>query len=442
MSSGVISLIGVCIGLFLFAFWAYKGWHLIPVAIFSGMIIALFSGISPYEAATKLFMGSFAGFYKNYFLLFLVSSTFAKIMQDCGAIGVVAHAISRLCYKFKTRKAQRVAAVMTIPIANTIIVYGGVNVFAVIFIVVLIARELFEEFDIPWHYYACGILGTSVLSQFLPGTPELVNLVPTEYFGTTAMGGLGLGLIGSALLLIGGILYVKISLDMSDKKGEGFLPTGERIKAEISRVQEVADIPVIVAIIPMLSVWVLLNLVGLPAPVALFFASLIALVLFGKRLKGKLRGALADGAVRGVSTLALLCATVGFGGIVSATPGYQWVCDAVIASEATGAFAIAITVNLLACLTSSASGSINIVLNTFAQSYLATGIAPGALHRLVVIASLGLNDLPHAAGVASISAVCKLEVKEFYKHFIWLSLLYPTVLSLILAVLINLGIQF
>lgn len=441
MSSGVISLIGVIIGLFFFGFLAYKGWHLIPTAAFCGIIVALFSRMNVYEALTTLFMPAYANFFKSYFLLFMASSCFAKLMQDCGAIGVVAHALSKLCYKFKSRQAQRIAAILTIPLINTVIVYGGVNVFAAVFIVVHIGKELFEEFDIPWHYYGVGTLGTAVLSQFIPGTPELVNLVPNEFFGTDAMAGPVLGIIGTILFVIGGILYVKVCLENSDKHAEGFLPTGQRIIDEAPVAPEVANIPVIVAVIPLISVWVLLNLVKLPAVLSLFFSAILASVLFFKRLRGKFRNCLAEGSVRAVSTLALLCATVAFGGVVSASEGYTWVCDLIKGSGPAGAFQIAIFVNLLAGLTASASGSIKIVLNTFADAYLASGIAPGALHRLVICSSLGLNTLPHAAGVASIAATCKLELKDFYKHVFWMSVFLPTVISLILALLITLGLQ-
>lgn len=441
MSSGVISLIGVLLGLFFFGFLAYKGLHLIPVAAFSAAVIAVFSRMNVYTALTDIFMTSYANFFKSYFLLFCASSIFAKIMQDCGAIGVVAHALSKLCYKFKSRKAQRIAAVMTIPLINTVIVYGGVNVFAAVFIVVHIGKELFEEFDIPWHYYGVGTLGTAVLSQFIPGTPELVNLVPNSYFGTDAMAGAVLGIIGTVIFVVGGLVYVKVCLEDSDKKGEKFLPTGRRIIAESPAAPEVADIPVIVAVIPMLLVWVLLNIVKLPAVQALFFSAILASVMFAKRLKGKFKGCLADGSIRAVSTLALLCATVAFGGVVSKSEGYTWVCDAIKASGPVNAWQIAIAVNLLAGLTASASGSITIILNTFAESYISSGIAVGALHRLVVCASLGLNTLPHAAGVASIAATCKLELKEFYRHVFWMSVVLPTVVSLVLAALISIGLQ-
>lgn len=441
MTSGVISVIGVVIGLFMFGFLAYKGFHLIPVAAVSALIVALFSQMNLYDALASTFMASYAGFFKSYFLLFLASSIFAKLMQDCGAIGVVAHALSSLCYKFKSRRAQRVMAVMTIPLINTVIVYGGVNVFAAIFIVVHIGKELFTEFDIPWHYYGCGTLGTAVLSQFIPGTPELVNLVPMDYFGTDAMGGLVLGLIGTALFVIGGVLYVKWMLDRSDKKGEGFLPTGKRILEEAPAAPEVAKLPILLCLFPMVLVWVLLNIAKLPAVLALTFSGIVVCLIFGKRLVGKFRKAMAEGALRAVSTLALLCATVAFGGVVSASEGFTWVCDTIKEAGPSSAIQIAIVVNLLAGFTASASGSIKIILDNFAAQYMASGIAAGALHRLVVCSSLGLNTLPHAAGVASIAATCKLELKDFYKHVFFMSVVMPTVISIILALLINIGIQ-
>jgi H+/gluconate symporter-like permease len=66
----------------------------------------------------------------------------------------------------------------------------------------------------------------------------------------------------------------------------------------------------------------------------------------------------------------------------------------------------------------------------------------GALHRLIVVSSLGLNTLPHAAGVASIAATCKLNVKDFYGHVFWMSVIVPTLASFLLVILMGIGIQF
>ncbi len=442
MDIGITSLVGIIIGLFFFGFFAYKGYHLIPVALFCGFVVAVFSGLNPYEALSGGFMPSFSGFFKSYFLLFCAGSIFAKIMQECGAIGVVAGALSRVCHRFKGEKVQRIAAVMTIPLMNTVIVYGGINVFAAVFIVVHLGKELFKEYDIPWHYYGVGTLGTAVLSQFLPGSPELVNLVPIKYFGTTAMSGAFLGITAAFFSIVFAIIYVSCMLERTTARGEGFMPTGARILEDSGPEQQEADLPLWKCLIPMILVWVLLNLAGLAAAEALFWACIAACVLFYKQLGGKFKACLSEGTLRAVGTIALLSATVGFGGVVAATPGYAWVVELIQNSGAVTALQIALAVNILAGLTSSASGSMTIILNTFAESYISSGISVGALHRLIVVSSLGLNTLPHAAGVASIAATCKLKHNEFYHHVFWMSVVIPTVVSLIMVLMINVGIQF
>jgi H+/gluconate symporter-like permease len=76
-------------------------------------------------------------------------------------------------------------------------------------------------------------------------------------------------------------------------------------------------------------------------------------------------------------------------------------------------------VNILAGITGSASGGMSIALEIFGQHWLeataAMGIPPEVLHRVVAMASGGLDSMPHNGGVITILAVCGLTHFESYK---------------------------
>lgn len=440
MSIDAISLIGIFVALACFVTLAYKGVHMIGLSVLCAVIAALFGRINAYTALTQTFMPGFANFVSNYFLLFLISSIFAKVMQESGALTVIADKLYGLCRKAHP-KHQRLVAVMMVPLINFIVIYGGVHVFAAAFVVVVITKELFEELDIPWHFYAVGTLGSSTVSQFIPGSSGTVNLIAADYFGTSPMAAPVLGFVGVILNLIIGVGYIVWAVNKSVKKAEGFLPTGRRIREEIHRMPEVPQIPVWQCVLPMICMWVLLNIVNITAVLSLGAATLVATVIFFNKLKGKVKICLSEGSTRAITTLALLSAAVGFGNVITTTPGYAYASVAIADVSLPPAIKIFVIMNVIAGLTNSSSGAVSIALNAMGEQFLATGIAPVALHRLVVAAPLGLDTLPHAPGVAQIGAVTKMDHKEFYIHILWLSCIVSIIVAFVMAIMIEFGIQ-
>ena len=57
----------------------------------------------------------------------------------------------------------------------------------------------------------------------------------------------------------------------------------------------------------------------------------------------------------------------------------------------------AVAVNVVAGITGTALGGLQIFANSMLESYLNLGINPAAFHRLMVIACCGLDTLPHCA---------------------------------------------
>ena len=152
----MISIIGILIGLAIFIWLAFKGYNTIFAAIAAAVVVALFGGMNPFTALTEAFMPKVSGFLSGYFLIFLFSALFAKIMGDSGAAPSIAVKVARLAKKAKNPLVQKFLAVMTLPLIQLILTYGGVNVFVVVFILVAIARSLFKELDIPWWLYSCS----------------------------------------------------------------------------------------------------------------------------------------------------------------------------------------------------------------------------------------------------------------------------------------------
>ena len=78
----------------------------------------------------------------------------------------------------------------------------------------------------------------------------------------------------------------------------------------------------------------------------------------------------------------------------------------------------AISINILAGITGSASGGLSIALDVLAQSYLelaeAAALSPELLHRVASMASGGFDTLPHNGAVITLLTICGLDHRRSY----------------------------
>ena len=94
----------------------------------------------------------------------------------------------------------------------------------------------------------------------------------------------------------------------------------------------------------------------------------------------------------------------------------------------------AIAVSVIAGLTGSASGGQTIALPLIAPHYIDQGVDPESLHRVVAIASGGLDSLPHNGYVVTtIRAICRESYSAAYPAVGALTVIVP-ILGTALAV--------
>ena len=148
------------------------------------VLVALFSGMDVLATLTGPYMKGFVSYASKFYLVFLSASVFGKVMEDSGAARSIALGILRLI----GRESQYnvLLAIAAICLALT---YGGVSLFVVIFAVMPIARPLFRELDIPWHLFIASFTFgiCSITMTMLPGTPSIINIMPTKYMASSTM---------------------------------------------------------------------------------------------------------------------------------------------------------------------------------------------------------------------------------------------------------------
>lgn len=456
-----VLIAAAALGLLMLA--AYRGLSVIVMAPLLAMAAVLATDPTQVPAAfSGLFMERVASFLKLYFPVFLLGALFGKLVEIAGfSRAIVASAIRFL-------GPER--AIPAIVAVTALLTYGGVSVFVAVFAVYPFAAELFRRADIPKRLVPATIaLGALTFTMdAAPGTPQIQNIIPTSFFGTTAWAAPLLGLAGSVLILGVGLFY----LDRRRRAlaGEGY-GTALVNEPAAPAVDEPLAHPAL-AVLPLLVVGVanlLLTLaiprwfgaetpltLGAPAlldvkPLAAIWAVEGALLLgiatilvtafrpVARAFAEGTRVAVAGALLAGMNT----AVEYGFGAVIAALPGFALVRQALTAVP-DPLVNEAVTVTALSAITGSASGGLSIALAAMAEQFATAGDAAGiprdVLHRVASMASGGMDTLPHNGAVITLLAVTGLTHRQAYRDIFALTLVKTAAVFAVIALYYASGI--
>ncbi len=416
----MVSVIGVIIALSILIFLALKGYNLLIISLVVSALIAFTSGIQINEALTNHYIEGFINFVRNYFLIFFFGALFGKIMEDSGAARSIARGILKV-----TGKNSRLSVIAAMSAITAALTYGGVSLFVVVFTVVPIARPIFKEMNIPWPIFiGAAFLGSGTFTMtMLPGTPQIQNLIPTSYLGTTATAAPIVGFVATIAVIPFGLWWLK----REDKKYQERKIGYEETKGNDSFQGEdqEASLPFLVSIIPSIVLLVLLNLVKIGIELSLALAVVVAGILFYKKLESPMK-TFNVGAMNVAAPILNTSAVVGFGSVVSVTVGFEMMQQAIAGIPGHPLISFAIATNIIVGITGSASGGLGIAFDALGEHY-ASLVNPEALHRIAAISSGGLDSLPHNGAVVTGLTVAGLTHKEGYKPVFWICCVAPLV---------------
>ena len=333
-------------------------------------------------------------------------------------------------------------AMLATVIACAVLTYGGISLFVVVFAIYPLAVALYREADIPNKLIPGAIsLGAFTFTMTaIPGTPQIQNIIPTNYYGTTPMAAPIMGVIAALVMLILGVLWMKHRESKLKKEGLHFV--------EPSNIEAMADdtsLPnPIVSLIPLVSVPITLNALSFPLVGSLLLAVVLAIVLNFKCAK-EFPKAINDGAAGGLMSIGNTAAANGFGGVVKSVPGFATLTTMLLGIPGTPLISEAIAVSVLAGATGSASGGMGIALEALGPKYMELAandpnLSPEALHRVASVASGGLDTLPHNGAVITLLSVCGLTHKDSYIDIGMNCCVIPTIAVIICIIFAMIGI--
>lgn len=458
----MLGVIGIILSLALLMFLAYRGITVLALAPILALFAALFNP-QPHLIATytEVFMKNLANYVRQYFPVFMLGALFGKIMEDSGSAKAIAHYIANKLGKEK--------AILAVVLSCAILTYGGVSLFVVAFAVYPVAAHLFKEADIPKRLIPGAIaLGSFTFTMTaLPGTPQIQNAIPMPFFGTNAYAAPILGIVAAIIMFGLGVLWLQRRANDAAKKDEGY---GNHSNENFVAVDEsnlpsfgLSLVPIILVLIinfilskyffPKINADYLIkepyntklsSVVGIwSLIIALVIAIIIALIIHRNRIKEMLKTV--NGGIFG-SFLPILntASEVGYGNVIASLVAFVIVKNFILGISSNPLISEAISVNVLAGITGSASGGMSIALGALGKQYMemATqlGINPEALHRIASIACGGLDSLPHNGAVITLLGICGMTHRESYKDIGVVSVVIPIIALVVALILASFGI--
>lgn len=474
-----MDLIVILLALGLLMFIAYRGFSVIlfaPLCALFAVLLTEPSYVLPFFS--NIFMEKMVGFVKLYFPVFLLGAIFGKVVEMSG----VAKSIAQTIIRWVGPKRAILATVLL----SAILTYSGVSLFVVAFAVYPFASNIFRESNIPKRLLPATIIlgGATFTMDALPGTPQIQNVIPTTFFKTDIYAAPTLGIIGGIIVFAVGMIYLESRARKARKAGEGYSGFGgNEAEAEMAATAQAEEENYsidlntsnsrsreLLAFVPLILVGVtnkfFTTIIPQWYPNGFDFSS-IGLESFGKVELSQVTGiwsvelALLFGIIAtiaydwrevqakfkagiNVSIGGALLATMntaseyGFGGIIAALPGFSIVRDGVSHIFTNPLVNGAVTTNVLAGITGSASGGMGIALSVMGEKYMEAAaqynIPPEVMHRVIAMASGGMDSLPHNGAVITILTVCGLTHVQSYRDIFAITVLKTLTVFVIIGI--------
>lgn len=440
--------IGLLVGLAALIIMALRGINILVAAIAASLIVALTNGLGLAPTLLEHFpsgpLGAFT-FAGRFFILFLAGAIFGKMMATSGAAASVAGAII-------TWLGVRRTLLVTV-LSCAVLTYGGVVLFVVIFTMYPLGIALMREADLPKRLF-CGAaaLGAGTFTMTaLPGTPSIHNVIAASALETDLFAGVAPGLAAAVVMFAAGLWYLERQWHGAHERGEGYVSNArdedmEKLAPELRHAPDWrrAMLPLVVVLgtilVPRLAtglgladadtmlvgpLFAFANAEPIVWPsLALALGSLCCVVCFRSMRRRSLE-AMGAGANDSILPLLNTAAVIGFGGVVAQTEGFATFSGAVIGLDLPPLVSVALSVNVVSGIVGSASGGLQIFMQTFAETYLAMGIEPQVLHRVATVASGGLDSLPHSGAVIAMLTIMGLRHREAYRDVFVVTVLIP-----------------
>ncbi|MFS0779750.1 GntP family permease [Neobacillus sp. 3P2-tot-E-2] len=468
-----MELVIILLALGMLMFVAYRGFTVIifaPICALFAVLLTEPGWILPFYS--NVFMGKMVEYIQLYFPIFLLGAIFGKVVEMSGLAKTIASTIVQVVGQKR--------GMLAIVLLAAILTYSGISLVVVAFAVYPFAAHLFRESNIPKRL----IPGTIALGSFtftmdaLPGSPQVQNVIPTSFFGTDLYAAPTLGIIGAIFIFVIGMWYLNSRRIKAGKAGEGYDSFGtikedNEVTMDLGEQESIgrkifAFVPVVlVAVLNKVLTTIIpkwypngfdfeaigmsfpsidtAKVIGIWSVEIALLVGIIATILYNRKpvlLNFK------DGMKVGVAgaLLAIMNSATeyGFGAVISNLPGFSIARDGIAKVFGHPLLNGAVTTNILSAISGSASAGIAITLGMMSDKYIELAnqfdIPLEVMHRVISMASGGMDTLPHNGAVITLLAITGLTHKQSYRDIFAITIIKTLAAFFIIAVYLLTGI--
>ncbi|HIW95388.1 MAG TPA: GntP family permease [Candidatus Corynebacterium gallistercoris] len=308
----------------------------------------------------------------------------------------------------------------------------------------------------------------------LPGTPQIQNVIPGQFFGTSTYAAPVIGIVGSVGIAGLGLAWLEFRKRQLIAAGEHFshvasTPAVDLLAGSSENADKVLEhtssklvpfLPIItVAVVNFVTVEYVLPSMdfsylaeekfggielkdreALWGVMVAILAAIALILVMNLTHINQLAQSVAEGAKKSVMPIFSVASEVGYGAVVASVAAFALIRDAVFDLGANALVTSVLSTSVTAGMTGSSSGGMTIALNAFGEELKQMAVDEGMsleiMHRLTAMAAGGIDTLPHSGAVITLLAVCGLTHRQSYKDVGVITLIIPVLVvgSLVAAV--------
>ncbi|OAH59645.1 transporter [Domibacillus aminovorans] len=468
-----MELVIILLALAMLMFIAYKGFSVIifaPLCALFAVFLTDPSWLLPFYS--NVFMAKMVEYIQLYFPIFLLGAIFGKVVEMSGLASSIASTIIKVVGQKR--------AMLTIVLLAAILTYSGISLVVVAFAVYPFARHLFRQSNIPKRL----IPGTIALGSFtftmdaLPGSPQVQNVIPTTFFKTNIYSAPTLGIIGAIFIFTLGMWYLENRRKKAEQAGEGYDCFGtikEEDQTEVSLNENESIAHRTFAFVPVVLVAVLnkvfttlipkfypdgfdfsaiglsftnietAKVIGIWSVEIALLCGIIATILYNRKpVIMDFKDGMKVGVAGALLAIMNSATEYGFGAVISNLPGFAMARDGIAKVFTHPLLNGAVTTNILSAISGSASAGIAITLGMMSEKYIQLAnqfdIPLEVMHRVISMASGGMDTLPHNGAVITLLAITGLTHKQSYRDIFAITIIKTIAAFFIIAVYMLTGI--
>ncbi|MGI5937016.1 MAG: hypothetical protein ACOX7I_09530 [Oscillospiraceae bacterium] len=473
-----LGLAGIIVAMILFLVLVYKGCTPYWAAIICAIIVALTNRMGIVEAVTDKFVNGMLEVIISLFSVVFLGAIFGRVYQDTGAAESIANALMKGFVLKREGKKRITAAVIVLMVVGALCTIGGIDGYVLLFTLFPICLIFAKVCDIPRRFVP-ALLCLNCAFIFAPGSPQIYNImavagmksqipqfVEKGAFGivgqlesVSATSGVIPGIVATVIVAVLSCITLIKMINKAMDNGEHF--DFGPLQMPASENEGERKLPhVIVAILPLILVFVLFSIVGLNVFLALGAGIILGLITMfpylpkvdarGRALSpiGSIVNTLNVGSSNYPSALLNVVTPAGLAGVVTATAAFGMVVGVLGGLRIAPMVLLIIVVCVIVAITSSPPAALMIALPMFvgattgpllAQAAEAASVLipmnPHAIVRIAAIAAATFETLPFNGMVILCLSLPMCTHKESYKPIFLMTVAYIFLATIVAALL-------